>query len=325
MNIRTKYALSLLFLAPVAAHANWWDDFFDILGSIDTSHYQSSSYATSGHTAQQHSSTMSERAAKDYIDQMAHSLDYALCPHMKSKYLRTLSSQIRNSILSNRSTYKMTPYGKRYKKDMIDQFINSMVLEFIENRAYNYAYKKCYDSSVARRVAESMRNNALARIMRNNVVNFERVTEFVGSALKRAVRDAINKMDAPYNYNYQPSYASTSWAASTPSYNPHYTTNYTPDYSVYNAPPVQPQPAYNPSYSSEPFYDFDVYPSDDCCCCIESFDDVERVFLKPCGHDICKDCAYQWFFGGNNDSCPHCRATVDLNYLSILVSSAPTL
>ncbi len=58
-----------------------------------------------------------------------------------------------------------------------------------------------------------------------------------------------------------------------------------------------------------------LYPSEDCCVCMEDFDDVQRIFLFPCGHDICAGCAHQWFFGQHKSSCPHCRSTVNCSKL----------
>jgi hypothetical protein len=298
-----KPAIIIMMLTPQALNADWWSNFMDAVNNIPTNSVPSSAYSTSGYSAEQSSSTMSEDKAKSYINQVINSLDHALRPNMRIIKVNLLCNRIRREVLESRSAYSWTPYGKRYKKDMIDQFISSAVLEFIEESAYNYAYKKSKNGSLARRISESMRNNALARIMQNGTLNFERLTEFVGHALKRAVRDAMNKIDAP-----RPSAPSNSY-----------------DSSAYYAPPVQAQPAYNPSYSAAPHYEFDTYPSDDCCCCLDSFDTVQRVFIKPCGHDICTGCARQWFFGGGNRNCPQCRAVVDRDYMSIAIASAPHL
>jgi hypothetical protein len=122
-----------------------------------------------------------------------------------------------------------------------------------------------------------MRNNALALIAQNSVISFERLTPFVGSALEKAVNDKINQ-----------------WAPA----------------------PIKPKPqATRPSIAPVPAEK--QFTSQACCACLDDFGaDVERVYLKPCGHDICKSCAYEWFFGATQKTqCPQCRGIVDLNKL----------
>jgi hypothetical protein len=46
------------------------------------------------------------------------------------------------------------------------------------------------------------------------------------------------------------------------------------------------------------------YSSDECCACFESFGDVRRVYLNPCGHDMCTNCANLVV------KCPQCRAHI---------------
>jgi hypothetical protein len=294
---RISLIVAIAILTPQGLRADWWSNFMDAVNNIPTQ--TPTTYSTSGYSAEQSSSTLSENKARAYIDQIVQSLDHALRPTMKINKVNLFCKRVHREVLECRSCYSWTPYGKRYKKDMIDQFISSAILELIEESAYDYAYKKSGDSSIARRISESMRNNALARIMQNGTLNFERLTEFVGTALKRAVSDAMNRIDAPYNTTYNNSYNRPK--PSAPSYE-----------AVYYAAPA---------YSSERHYEFDVYPSDDCCCCLDSFDTVARIFIKPCGHDICKSCAKQWFFGGGNRSCPQCRAVVDRDYISVAIAS----
>lgn len=72
-----------------------------------------------------------------------------------------------------------------------------------------------------------------------------------------------------------------------------------------------------------------LYPTESCCVCLEDFDErnIEQIFLAPCGHDICKGCATQWFFGTQtrNSTCPHCRSAVNLDQVRNIVfePSAP--
>ncbi len=74
------------------------------------------------------------------------------------------------------------------------------------------------------------------------------------------------------------------------------------------------------SASSSPAQQY--YPSSDCCVCMESFNEVTRVFLTPCGHDICVDCAERWFFTENKANCPLCRSKVDKKKLRASINQA---
>jgi hypothetical protein len=219
-----------------------------------------------------------------------------------------LKNLILNNVLYSSYVYTWTTSGKYYSKDLIDQYISSAILEYIEDTSYNYAYKKTGDSRIAHKIADSMRNNALARMQRYGALDAESLAPFVGRALKRAVDDYLNQWQ--YNVLYQaPSHQYQSF-------------NY--ESTSYTQPPAQ-----SPEYEEEQKF----YPSDTCCVCLESFDEnnnnsVSRVFLQPCGHDMCKSCAYQWFFVPNrNDAktCPQCRGKVNLDKLSTDVASAPQM
>lgn len=83
----------------------------------------------------------------------------------------------------------------------------------------------------------------------------------------------------------------------------------------YAAPVAQATPA---SKSTEQSVQVEKqYKSSECCICLEDFDeDVKRVYLSPCGHDMCTNCAYDWFFGIiQKTTCPQCRGSVNLNKL----------
>lgn len=61
-----------------------------------------------------------------------------------------------------------------------------------------------------------------------------------------------------------------------------------------------------------------LYPSSICCICLNDFSTkIERIFLYPCGHDMCKFCALEYFFEdhGNSKTCPQCRSIVNLEQL----------
>lgn len=158
-------------------------------------------------------------------------------------------------------------------KDEVDQLILSAILEFIEETSYQYALQRTGNRDLARRVANSMLNNALAVIGRRIPVNAYDLAPFVGRALQEAVDFELATLLSAVHHAQQTHYASSS--------------------------------------SSSPSHATPHYETEDCCVCAESFNDVARVFLTPCGHDICKACARSWFFDQHKSTCPMCRATVD--------------
>lgn len=298
------YKKSLLFvlLAPSFAIAGWKNTLINLYNQHARA-YQSS------HRPSSYGSLLTERQAKNYVEQCIAALDHALRPHLKDRTLNRLKNLLLNNVLGNAQAYTWTSNGKFYNKDIVDQYINSALLEYIEDTSYNYAYKKTRDSRIARKIAESMRNNALARMQRYGALDAESLTPFVGRSLKRAVDDYINRFDTPYTTPYQA---------------PQQSYNYETVAIAYPRPPAQ-----SPEYEEQEKF----YPSDACCVCLESFDEnnnnaIGRVFLQPCGHDMCKNCAYQWFFvPSRNDAktCPQCRSKVNLDKLSMDVASAPRL
>lgn len=80
------------------------------------------------------------------------------------------------------------------------------------------------------------------------------------------------------------------------------------------------QPSYTPQ--AQPTTNSQsLYPSTSCCICLEDFGAVtnKRIYLKPCGHDICKLCALNYFFPADmpdrTRKCPHCRSNVNFDAL----------
>ncbi|MDP3889235.1 MAG: RING finger protein [bacterium] len=216
---------------------------------------------------------LTENQARSYINQCVASLELALRPHIRDNaHLEYLKKLITDNIY-NAHLYTYTSSGKRYQKDTIDQFISSAVVQYIEEKSYSYAYYKSKNNSVAKKIAESMRNNALATISNQGSINFESLAKFVGDSLVRAVDRAINHFDAPYQIDYD----NNDNYASQPS----------------------PEIYYEAPRPSAPPLDEKLYPSEECCVCYESFDTAHRLFLKPCGHDICKRCALNWFWDNN--------------------------
>lgn len=70
-----------------------------------------------------------------------------------------------------------------------------------------------------------------------------------------------------------------------------------------------------------------VYASPSCCICLNDFGSAgcTRLFLKPCGHDMCINCAHDYFIVRNNSQCPQCRQTVDISVIRQALPSAPSL
>lgn len=55
---------------------------------------------------------------------------------------------------------------------------------------------------------------------------------------------------------------------------------------------------------------FRTYPSDECCICYTDFQHIARIFLHPCGHDLCVSCAKSLAARSAEMNCPQCRAIV---------------
>jgi hypothetical protein len=51
------------------------------------------------------------------------------------------------------------------------------------------------------------------------------------------------------------------------------------------------------------------YPSDDCCICFTSLAAHNRLYLVPCGHDVCEKCYKKY-----KEKCAQCRAEVKGTY-----------
>lgn len=68
-----------------------------------------------------------------------------------------------------------------------------------------------------------------------------------------------------------------------------------------------------------------LYPSHECCVCLETLSNVNRIYLFPCGHDICKKCCQENFFTHGRSRCPICNQNVDIENLrqTLFSPSAP--
>ncbi len=237
-------------------------------------------------TAEDAAYNMTEQQARNYIEQCIAALDFALRPGIQDAELKSLSYCIKDSVEQGTNVYRYTANGKQYNKEKIDLYINSGILQHIEQTCYNYALEETNNSTVARKIAESMRNNALARMQRNSTLDANMLTTFMGASLRKAVREVLNKFDVPAQQNYRPTQNTPSQPAAAPHSTP--TTNATER----------------------------TFPTPECPVCYDSFETLTRLFLSPCGHNMCKSCAYNWCFTNSNNSCPICRTDINRQKLA---------
>lgn len=281
MNKKIIMGMALLYSAVISQQINatgWWDLLFN---------NDRPSHTAYGQESQPRVSTMSDSQMRSYVRQVCRAFGYELT----YSEVNDLEQAIIRTITYDSDAYQSGRYGG-YIKDKVDQYMYSGILQFIEEYAYSYAYRRIQNNSRARAIAESMRNNGHALIAQSKSVSGAQLGQFVGSALKKAVDYELANTQQAYN---KPQYSNP------PAYNPEYT-QYQAQQSAAAAAAANAA-------------NYVTYPSDDCCVCMESFKDVRRIFLKPCGHDICVTCAYAWFFDGKNKACPQCRAKVSLNDL----------
>lgn len=88
---------------------------------------------------------------------------------------------------------KATSTGPSYKKDIIEQFILGAMIDFIEQVSFDYAMKKLDNRVAATKIADSMRNNAMAKISKNPQLDLKEVAPFVGSSLRQAVKNYLTQ------------------------------------------------------------------------------------------------------------------------------------
>lgn len=249
---------SFAFSQPASKSSDrgFWSNFCELLSVIfDERNYTSNNVSTQSNTASSYnysttsSSKLSYSDARDYIRKVKNKLDDGFFMHMDYSERRALEKTID----------AMVQQGDVSTKEKIDLLVASALITYIEETAYSLAYKKTSDSSIANRIADSIRNNAQARMQNYGFLDTNAMSSFVGRKLEEAVTDAAQQL--------------------------------TPKPTV-------------PSYPE--------YPSEECMVCYESFDkNHQRIFLRPCGHDMCRDCAQAHFVAYHNTTCPKCRGVVN--------------
>ncbi len=63
------------------------------------------------------------------------------------------------------------------------------------------------------------------------------------------------------------------------------------------------------------------YASDECCVCLEDMTSSTRVFLWPCGHDMCRSCAKETHIARGIENCSKCRSAVDKRMLQYALNT----
>jgi hypothetical protein len=177
MNIRLLVVTSCVALSSQAVDATGW---WDLLFNNDSS----SSYSAAADAAAARVSTMSDSQMRSYVRQLCRAFGYQLTLSEVSN----LEDVIIRTITNDSNCYQSGRYSG-YIKDKVDQYINSGLIQYIEEYAYSYAYRKLGNSNRAQAIAESMRNNALALVMQNKsgTTPAAQMGQFIGSSLKKAV------------------------------------------------------------------------------------------------------------------------------------------
>ncbi len=208
-------------------------------------------------------------------------VDNLLYPNNSSSEILQLKRSITDTILNSFSfawIWGLFGYERCFDQTHVYNGVIDGIVSFIEQQSYIYALQKTNNQHIARKIANKIRDEALAIITKSSELPLGVFARFVGSSLQTIVNEHCNRFDTPYQQNTQQHH---------------------------------PQ---------------GVYPSEECCICYDSFaDEVERIFLTPCGHDMCTKCCKQHFFVYNNSTCPKCRAKVNLTVLNstLYAPSAP--
>ena len=234
--------------------------------------------------------TLSHKQAQNYIDLYVVSLDNGLHPNASYNDIQNIRNKT-NTAFNQSSTVFIWISGIRmYNKDMIDQFLLSAIIETVESNTYNYAFDQTRSTHTASKITQTIRTKLMKLIERKQVLDPQDLRPFFGYPLQQAIRTEIAHVSYQYNntghsYHY-PSYGSSG----------------------------------NIGSSGHHGYSGATYASRACCICFDTFGGAtERLFLKPCGHDICTMCALDYFFPNNlpdqTKKCPICRSWVNLEEL----------
>jgi len=215
-------------------------------------------------------------AALEYGYSVIAALCSELIPLLLADHIDRLYSALKSTIEENNSLNKNT----------IDDLINKALLEFIRQRAYACTYELTHTMDLATRIATVIHNKAQDSSQRKGYLSGKDVAEFTGTQLLATVQSLIAQ--------HTPAKPTTTQTPTT-----------TVTTTIVSNNPIQTP---TPSNTAE-------FLSDECCVCMEKFEASNRIILKPCGHDICKTCAHDYFITHNKTTCPLCRATIDKDTL----------
>lgn len=195
----------------------------------------------------------------------------SLSDYEGSRDVINLKRKLKDEILESSDNYVRLNGSsvKIYSRFRVPERTMTGIIEFIQEKGYQYALKRTGNSAVARRAIDRLTKN----LLRDNDRNLS-LAGYVGSSLKSKVRDILHHIE---------------YVGSSPA----------------------PAPA-TAAAAAAPRPLFVTYPSDECCVCLDGFDNSshERMFLKPCGHDMCVTCYHRWVIEEKNRSCPLCRAHI---------------
>jgi hypothetical protein len=275
------YIASLMIILSTATPVNA-NRFLQTLSTLLDSFTTGSvcSNSVAPNAAQSKKYTLSRKQVEDYLDNYFASLGYELYPNITQDELTSMKSAVINTTQYATDSYIWVSGVRFYDKNKVDSCILDAIIQSIEQSSYTIAYNQSYNSALATKVSQSIRKSAASYIQKQSFLDPQQLKQYFGYSLTQLVRERINKIDMPYQQSYtQP--------------------------VVYNTPKPTAPP---------------LYESTSCCICMESFSSsCTRVYLKPCGHDICESCALNWFFPANKPdrtrTCPQCRSSVNFDAL----------
>lgn len=226
--------------------------------------------------------TLSLQQAKNYIDLYVASLNNELRPNATSYDIEKINEKTYKAFNQSSTIYVWVSGIRMYNKDMIDQFLLSAIIEVVESNTYNYAYDQTKNSTTAAKITQTIRTMLMKLIEKKQVLDAYSLRPFFGYPLQQTIRTEIAKLHQ-HNTGYNG------------------TTNTT-------------------GSNNTSGHQHTTYASQSCCICFDDFGGAtERLFLKPCGHDMCTGCALDYFFPNNlpdqTKKCPLCRSWVDLEEL----------
>ncbi len=234
--------------------------------------------------------TLSHKQAQNYIDLYIASLNNGLRPNASDSDIQNIRNKTYTAFNQSSTIFIWISGIRMYNKDMIDQFLLSAIIETVESNTYNYAYDLTKNTHAASKITQTMRTKLMKLIERKQVLDSQELRPFFGHPLYQMIRTEIANI--PYQYN------NAGISSGYPSYNNYGLSGHTGSSNQTSS----------------------TYASRACCICFDNFGGAtERLFLKPCGHDICTMCALDYFFPNNlpdqTKKCPICRAWVNLEEL----------